>query len=77
MRGKSIDGDKALNCMFPVNLSSHPENQLLYVCFDLTVLSGKILYKCHQSSSTVTDIAVSLCLSDKWPLYLEKEQKSE
>ena len=24
----AIDGDKALNCMFPVNVISHPENQL-------------------------------------------------
>ena len=24
------DGDKALNCMFPVNVISHPENQLIW-----------------------------------------------
>ena len=26
----AIDGDKALNCMFSVNVISHPENQLVW-----------------------------------------------
>ena len=36
-------------------------------CYVLTIISVKILHKSDKTSLTVTRIAVSLTLSEKWP----------
>ena len=66
----AIGGDKALSCMFPVNVKSHPENQFFHCVHSDCLIS--VLKISNTTLGTVDKVRI---LSRKYTAFLCKKSQ--